>query len=211
MDDQSYTFDNLLPYFEKSLNFTLPNNIKRGANATPEYDLKTLGQGGQPLSLTFSNYAQAFSTWAQKGLQQIGIQAIDGFTSGKLLGSSYVIGTLDPKTGARASSETAFLRPALVRSNLVVYHTTMAKRILFQGNSAAGVQVETAGKVYQLSAKKEVIVSAGTFQSPQLLMVSGVGPATTLQKYNIPVIADRPGVGQNMWVSHEIHHPLPFW
>ena len=55
--------------------------------------------------------------------------------------------------------------------------------------------------MYSLSARKEVIVSAGIFQSPQLLMVSGIGPRATLSQYNIPVVADRPGVGQNMWVS----------
>jgi choline dehydrogenase len=75
---------------------------------------------GQPLSLTFSNYALAFSTWAQKGLQQLGIQPRKGFTSGQLMGSSYVIAAIEHTTGIRKSSETAFLRPALERSNLVV-------------------------------------------------------------------------------------------
>lgn len=199
--DQSYTFDNLLPYFEKSLNFTPPDNSKRGLNATPEYDLPSLGPGGQPLSVTFSNYAQAFSTWAQKGLEQIGIHPINGFTSGKLFGSSYLINTIDHTTGARESSETAFLQPALGRPNLIVYDSTLARQVLFRNRTAIGVQVDTQGKIYNLSAKKEVILSAGVFQSPQLLMVSGVGPAATLKQYNIPVVADRPGVGQNMWVS----------
>ena len=70
--------------------------------------------------------------------------------------------------------------------------------------------MNTGGKEYILSAKKEVILSAGAFQSPQLLMVSGVGPAATLQKHNIPVVADRAGVGQNMWVSERVNfqvHP----
>jgi choline dehydrogenase len=53
--------------------------------------------------------------------------------------------------------------------------------------------------MYTLAANREVILSAGAFQSPQLLMVSGVGPASTLESFSIPVIEDRPGVGQNMW------------
>ena len=56
--------------------------------------------------------------------------------------------------------------------------------------------------IYTLSARKEVVVSAGAFQSPQLLMVSGIGPLETLTKYGIPIVADRPGVGQNMWVRY---------
>lgn len=207
--DQSYTFENFLPYFEKSLNFTPPDMNKRAHNATPEYDLSTLGNGKGPLSVTFANYAQAFSSWAQKGLAEIGIGPINGFTSGKLLGSSYCLSTIEASTMTRESSETAFLEPALSNSNLYVFQSTLGKKIIFDADKrATGVQVDTEGKVYTLSANKEVVLSAGAFQSPQLLMVSGVGPKETLAKHNIPVIADRPGVGQNMWVSNFIHELL---
>lgn len=75
----------------------------------------------------------------------------------------------------------------------------MAKKILFDSNkNATGVLLESALIPYIISARKEVILSAGAFQSPQLLMVSGIGPAAQLQKHSIPVLADRPGVGQNM-------------
>ncbi len=199
--DQSYTFPALLPFFEKSLNFTPPNNAKRGLNATPKYDVRTLGAGGQPLDITFPNYALSFSTWIEKGLEMIGVKPIDGFTSGQLLGSSYNIATINQTTGLRESSETAFLRPALGRSNLVVYTHTLAKKVLFKDTTATGVLVDTGGQTLTLSAKKEVILSAGTMQSPQLLMVSGIGPKATLQQHNIPVINDKPGVGQNLWVG----------
>ena len=122
--DQSYTFANLLPYFERSLNFTPPDNTKRGFNATPNYDLSTLGAGGQPLDITFPNYAQSFSSWIEKGLDTLGVKPINGFTSGKLLGSAYNIATINHVTGLRESSETAFLRPALGRfesSSLYAY------------------------------------------------------------------------------------------
>ena len=82
---------------------------------------------------------------------------------------------------------------------LVVYQSTMAKKILFDTNKKiTGVLVDTEGREYILSATKEVILTAGVFGSPQLLLISGVGPAATLQQHGIPVIADRPGVGQNM-------------
>ena len=206
VEDQSYTFDKLLPYFEKSLNFTPPDNAKRGLNATPHYNVRTLGSGDQPLDITFPNYAQSISTWIEKGLDAIGVKPIDGFTSGKLLGSSYNIATINHTTGLRESSETAFLRPALGRPNLVVYTHTLAKRVLMKGTTAVGVSATAGNQTVKLSARKEVILSAGAMQSPQLLMVSGIGPKATLQKHNIPLIADRPGVGQNMWVG-VVSHP----
>ena len=202
--DSSYQWDSMLPYFQKSLHFSPPDNSKRAQNATPKYDLTSLGNGGGPLSVTFSNYAQAIASWVQKGLAEIGVLPINGFTSGELNGSSYVLETIQAKTQTRESSETGFLQPALKRGNLIVFPLSLAKRILFDDTkSATGVVVNTEGKEYILSAKKEVIVSAGPFRSPQLLMVSGVGPALTLQNHGISVVADRAGVGQNMWVSDQ--------
>jgi len=199
--DPSYTFKAWLPYFEKSLHYTPPDRNKRPTNATPQVDLHNLDTGKGPLSVTFSNFAQAASSWVEKGFEEIGISPINGFTSGKLLGSSYVLEAINASTQTRDSSETSFLGSALGNYNLTVYQSTLAKRILFDKNKkAVGVQVDSQGLSYVLSANKEVITSAGAFQSPQLLMVSGIGPATTLQKHQIPVLADRPGVGQNMWV-----------
>jgi choline dehydrogenase len=100
------------------------------------------------------------------------------------------------------SSEASFLREALASTNLVVYTHTMAKRIPFDSNkTATGVIVEVGGVQFQINATREVVLSAGAFQSPQMLMVSGIGQREILDRYDIPVIADRPGVGQNMWVS----------
>ena len=83
----------------------------------------------------------------------------------------------------------------------MVYQSTLAKRVLFDRNkTATGIVVDSEGLQYTLAAKREVILSAGAFQSPQLLMVSGVGPKATLEKHGIPVLSELPGVGQNMWV-----------
>ncbi|ODM16763.1 hypothetical protein SI65_07728 [Aspergillus cristatus] len=197
--DDSYTYDGLLPYFQKSLSFT-PPGPSRAANATPSYDEASLGSGGGPLSVTFSNYANAMSSWVEKGFAAIGIKPIQGFTSGALNGSAYVLETINAADQTRESSETAFLQLALESTSLTVYQSTLAKKVLFDSEKTAnGVLVESDGIEYTLSARKEVIVSAGAFQSPQLLMVSGVGPKASLEKHNIPVVADRPGVGQNMW------------
>ena len=197
--DLSYTYANVSSYYNKSLNFTPPDISKRGVNATPEYDTSTLGSGG-PLAVTYPNYAQAFSTWVQKGLRQLGFKSINGFTSGSSIGSAFLINTIDHETGKRASSESAFLRPYLNRTNLVVYRNTLAERIIFNGTVATGVSVTpvNSSTSYTMFATKEIVLSAGTFQSPQLLQVSGVGPKDLLKKFNIAVVANRPGVGLNM-------------
>lgn len=201
--DDSYTYENFLPYFQKSQNFTPPDESRRLANATPSYDASVLGRSG-PLSVIFPNYAAALGTWSEKALAAVGIKSIDGFQSGRLIGSSYGLATINYDNNLRDSSETAFLKPKLreVDPNLITFPLTMAKRIIFDSDKkATGVEVDTGGLQYVLNAKQEVIVSAGSFQSPQLLMVSGVGPAESLHRHGIDVISDLPGVGQNMEVS----------
>lgn len=85
----------------------------------------------------------------------------------------------------------------------------MAENIIFENGSAVGVNVTNLGRrPFTISARKEVIVSAGAWHSPQLLMVSGIGPKKTLQKFDIPVISDLPGVGQNMWDSCYVGGPI---
>lgn len=197
--DDSYTFDKLLPFFNKGICFTPPNNALRYTNSTPSYDVSVMGNCTGPLSVTYSTYTHQFASWATKGLEAMGLKVISGLASGSLLGQSYVMSTIDAKTQTRDSSETSFLRKGLELPNYTVYPMTQAKKITFtSGKKANGVIVDTLGARYHLTATKEVIVSAGTFASPQLLMVSGVGPTATLKGLNIPVVADRPGVGQGM-------------
>ncbi|OCL12515.1 GMC oxidoreductase [Glonium stellatum] len=198
--DSSYEWDSFNPLFDKSVTFTPADTSKRLANSTPDHDPATAGAVSGPVSIGYFNYAQSISSWIKRAAAEIGMAPIPGFIGGKLIGSSWNLVTIDPSTQTRDSSETAYLRPSLSRPNLFVYQSTLAKKILFDANkNAVGVLLNTAGKAYQLSASKEVIITGGAFQSPQLLMVSGVGPADTLNKFGIPVIADRPGVGQEMW------------
>ena len=198
--DQSYAWKNFLPYFQKSLTFTPPDTSLRFANSTQQYDAEAAAGGNRgPLSVTYAHYAQAFGTWVTNGLQQIGIPIIRGFLSGELIGQSESTFTINATTMHRDSSETSFLAQGLENPALKVHPLTLAKQILFDANKKAiGVRVDTLGVSYVLSASKEVILSAGSFNSPQLLMASGVGPAATLQGLNIPVVADRPAVGQGM-------------
>ncbi|KAI9704637.1 MAG: hypothetical protein M1820_005385 [Bogoriella megaspora] len=200
--DDSWSWTNFLPFFQKSVTFTPPDMNLRMANSTPSFnaDVASANSGSMPLSVTYSHYAQAFATWAVEGFRAIGLPVIDGFLSGKLLGQSYATFTINATTMNRDSSETSFLRVGMAEStNLKVYPSTLATKVLFdQSKKATGVAVNTGGRDYILSANQEVILSAGSIGSPQLLLVSGVGPASDLNALNIPVVADRPGVGQGL-------------
>jgi choline dehydrogenase len=198
--DNAYTFDNLLPYFKKSVKFTPPNTQLRAANASAEFVASAFDASGGPLDVSYANYAGPFSSYMEGGMNAIGIPDRPDFNSGDLLGAQYCSSTITPGNQKRASSQTTFLEAAKNRPNLKVYSLTQAQKVIFNSEKrATGVQIPSLfGSTSVLSARKEVILSAGAFQSPQLLMLSGVGPASTLQRYNIPVIADRRGVGQNM-------------
>lgn len=201
--DPSYAFDSFLPFFKKSINYTTPDQHLRAANATvPPANLSAFSGADGPLHVSHANWATPFASWGQLALREIGMPDIPDFSSGELLGSQYVPATLRPDDETRSTSESSYLQQSLADddSRLEVFVHTLAKKILFDSNNTAtGVEVETAGTSYTLNAIREVILSAGAVQSPQLLMVSGIGPQSILQEYNISMIAERPGVGSNMW------------
>ncbi len=116
------------------------------------------------------------------GYQQEGFGAFDMNVSG----------------GVRASASHAYLRHADWRPTVTVETGALTEKILFSNRRAVGVQYTKQGGMHEVSAEKEVVLCAGAFHTPQLLMLSGVGPADHLKAHEIPVIADLPGVGQNL-------------
>ena len=108
--DSSWNYDQVSQYYYKSLDFSPPDMSKRIANATPDYDISTLGTNG-PLKIAYPNYAQAISTWFAKAMKTVGIMPVDGFTTGALNGSAFLVSAINHTNGKRDSSETAFLRP----------------------------------------------------------------------------------------------------
>jgi choline dehydrogenase len=100
--------------------------------------------------------------------------------------------------GRRASMAVSYLDPVLTRSNLTILTRAQAKRVIFKGSRAVGVEYIQEGQVKQALAAEEVILSAGAFDSPKLLMLSGVGHSETLRKNQIDVVAHLPGVGRNL-------------
>ena len=102
------------------------------------------------------------------------------------------------KSGRRLSAAAAYLKPARNRKNLRIETGAHATKILFERDRAIGVEYVQQGSTHQVRANREVLLSGGAINSPQLLLLSGIGPAGDLQRLNIPVVADVPGVGQNL-------------
>ncbi|EED22470.1 glucose dehydrogenase, putative [Talaromyces stipitatus ATCC 10500] len=204
--DQSYTFSNLLKYFQKSSHFTAPNLTKRNTpNATVQYDATAFDNAlGGPLQVSYSNYVDTTATWMARALQSIGLpESTVGFNSGVLSGfGAWITMTIDPVNATRSSSQTSYLEHVANHKNLDVLSHTNVTRILIDpfSKTAFGVEiVRQNGAVNFLVANEEVILSAGAFGSPRLLMLSGIGPADVLKEHRIPVFSNLPGVGQNLW------------
>jgi len=131
-----------------------------------------------------------------RGANELGVPRNDDFNGATQEGVGYY--QLFTRHGWRCSAADAYLRPARARSNLAVETNALATRIVFEGRRAVGVEFAQGGLMRSARARREVIVSAGAFQSPQLLQLSGVGPPPLLQQFGIPVVHALPGVGENL-------------
>ncbi|KAF2820096.1 choline dehydrogenase [Ophiobolus disseminans] len=200
--DSSYVFEKVLPYFKKSATLTPPNLAKRNApNATVRYDPSAFDNSLRgPVQVSWANWVDPAQSWLARAIGQI--PSAEGFSSGTLNGGAWVPTTIDPKDATRSTSKSGYVDRLREKSKAtpVIYLRSQASKVLFgKDKVATGVAVTTEGQTYVLTAKKEVILSAGVFHSPQLLMLSGIGPASTLSANAIPVVANLPGVGQNLW------------
>ncbi len=109
------------------------------------------------------------------------------------------------RDGVRASTANAYLRPIADRHNLSIQVRTPARRLIFEGKRARGVEIEQRGTLHTIRAEREVLLCAGAINSPQLLMLSGLGPAESLRALGIDVRHDLPGVGQNLQDHLEVY------
>jgi choline dehydrogenase len=197
--DSSFTFDKLLPYFKKSANFTPPNYAKRGPGTEVLYNASDFSASGGPLHVSYSNFVPPAAPFFKEAFKASNFTQIAGMNGGQLIGWAEDSLSIDPRSETRSSSETSFLQQALDTTSLTVYSNTLAEQILFNETTASGVVVKAFGQRFTLSAKQEIIVSTGVFRTPQLLMVSGIGPKSTLESLGIPVVSDLAGVGQGLW------------
>jgi choline dehydrogenase-like flavoprotein len=131
-----------------------------------------------------------------KAAVEMGIPATTDFNTGDNTGVGYF--HVNQKRGFRWSSARGFLKPVLHRANLRLETGVLVEKVLFEGKRAVGVRFRQHGRTINARAKGEVILCAGSVGSPQILQLSGVGPAEWLGELGIGTIADRPGVGRNL-------------
>lgn len=177
-----WNWDNVLPYFRKS------EGNSRGADAFHGAD--------GPLGVSDLRYTNPLSQVFIDAGQQVGLAHNADFNGAEQTGVGFY--QVTQRNGARCSTAVAYLNPARQRPNLTVHTGAVVSRITFDGTRANGVAYAMNGQAYHQPAAREVILSGGAINSPQLLMLSGIGPADDLRKQGIDVVADRAGVGANL-------------
>ena len=133
--------------------------------------------------------------------EEVGIDRNEDFNGDKLDGIGRI--QLTARNGRRCSVSAAYLEPARSRSNLTVTTGARVERVVFEGRRAIAVRYTHGGRTLTAAARREIVLCAGAYNSPQILMLSGVGPASHLRKHGIKVVADVPGVGQNL-IEHVV-------
>lgn len=180
--NEEWGYDDILPFFKKA------ENNERGAD---EFH----GRGG-PLNVADLREPNLLSRAFVQASSEAGYPLNVDFNGAKQEG--FGLFQVTQKNGKRNSTAVAYLKPALKRSNLTAQTEALVQRINFEGTTAVSVTYAHNGEKIEAKANKEIILSGGAVNSPQLLMLSGVGPAAHLQDLNIPVVLDLPGVGANL-------------
>jgi len=178
---KGWSYADVLPYFKRGETFTEGENTWRG--------------GDGPLQVQFASTRDPlFDAWVE-GARATGLPVTDDYNGeqGEGFGrSQYTIGN-----GKRSSSAVAYLRPARKRPNLTVDVRAQVTRVMMRGTHATGVEYVKDSLVVQAEARREVILAGGTFNTPQILMLSGIGPAAHLREMGVAPLVDLP-VGENL-------------
>jgi choline dehydrogenase len=182
LGNTGWSYDDVLPYFRKA------EDQERGEN---EFH----GAGG-PLSVSDLRADHDLHDAFMAGAQEIGFPYNRDFNGAEQDGVGPL--QLTVRKGRRCSTAFGYLRPAMKRPNLRVAVRAPTRRILLEGRRAVGVEYAEDGAVRQARARREVLLAAGSIQSPQLLQVSGIGPAELLHEHGVVVAHDLPGVGENL-------------
>lgn len=183
MGCRGWSYDDVLPYFKKS------ENREAGAD---EYH----GVGG-PLHVAMPTTRYEALDKVIEGGGELGYPMNNDYNARSQDGFSYY--QLTQKNGLRFSAKNAYINPIRkLRENLTIEVNAFAQRVIFDGTRASGVVIRQAGQERTISARREVILSAGAIQSPQLLELSGVGQGDHLKALGVDVVHDLPGVGENL-------------
>ena len=179
---EGWAWDDVLPWFRKS------QNQERGA-----CDLHATGG---PLNVADMRDGHPISEALIDACDQAGIPRYDDLNGQEQEGATWF--QVTQKNGARCSAAVAYLHPAMKRSNLRVETNALASRVIFEGRRAVGVEFVQNGEKRVAMAAAEVILAGGAVNSPQLLELSGVGGGELLRQHGVAVVADVPGVGENL-------------
>ena len=182
LGNDGWRYDDVLPVFKRSEDFD------RGAS---EYH----GVGG-PQRVLSRYEPHPVNAAVVAAAQEAGIEFNDDYNGEHLDGVAFC--QLNVKDGRRQTTATAFLAPVSATARLTVLTGAQARRLVFEGGRCVGVELSHAGTVAHIRAEREVVVSGGTIESAKLLLLSGIGPADELGRLGIDVVANLPGVGQNL-------------
>lgn len=175
-------YEDVLPYFKK---------YERDSRGENEYH-----GGSGPIGVELARWKNPLADAFIAAAEANGIPRNTDFNGAEMYGTGYW--DLMAWNGRRSSTSLAYIAPNRHRPNLRVLTEAFVTRIEFEGRTAVGVVYERGGEVHRARADREIILSAGALQTPQLLQVSGVGPGALLQELGIPVVHDLPGVGENL-------------
>jgi len=184
-----WSWDDLLPYFLKA------EDNERGASAWHAT--------GGPLPVSDQRSGNAITPAFVEAGVEAGLARNEDFNGAEQDGVGMY--QLTQRGGMRASASVAYLHPAMERPNLTVMPFMHVHCVLFEGRRAVGVEASRLGEVQELRAERETILCGGAYNSPQLLMLSGVGPAEHLAMREVEVLLDQPAVGENL-----SDHPATF-
>ncbi|CEQ40724.1 SPOSA6832_02391 [Sporobolomyces salmonicolor] len=204
------SWDSLLGYFKRSEKFIPPTGNNQ--NVTPVYDASVHGTSG-PVEVSFPPYISEQFVGFYDGLLAMNVSVAEDMSDGRMHGVSYSQSTTS--TGAsdnqhRVTSQTAYIDPIILsRANLALMVGVQVEKVLWSSEktkrglvTATGVEFRqansTTSSTFTVSASQEVILSAGSIQSPQILELSGVGNASFLESIGISSVVDLPGVGENL-------------
>ncbi len=183
MGCEGWGYADVLPYFKKmETSWRGPGKYHGGDGPLNVVPIDTRRLLHDPLMETAAAAGYPLS-------DDISAEHAEGFSKGEV--------TID-KRGRRASTSRAYLHPAMRRPNLTVEIEALTSRVLIENGRAVGVEYTQNGQRHQVRARREVILAGGTYNSPQLLMLSGIGPAEHLHEHGITTVVDLPGVGRNL-------------
>ncbi|MFN7611467.1 MAG: GMC family oxidoreductase, partial [bacterium] len=185
LGNEGWSYEDVLPYFKKSEDY---------AGGVSEYH----GVGGPIHVVDHTNLTTAAQAFL-RGAVEIGYKTPPAdFNGAEMVNRAGAYQFAHTKEGKRCNTVVGYILPILNRPNLTIKMKAQVTRLLFEGKRAVGVEYLQEGTPHQARAEREVLLSAGAFVSPKLLMLSGIGPADHLKSHGIDVLVELPGVGKNL-------------